>query len=54
MRNMLRKGATEMTTCLVFDKWGQGPVEYSNGNVQKVLSRVQGKVIDTKLIYFSS
>lgn len=54
MRNILRRGAIEMMTCLVFDKWGQGPVEYSNGNVQKVLSRVQGKVIDTKLIDFSS
>lgn len=54
MRNILRRGAIEMMTCLVFEKWGQGPVEYSNGSVQKVLSRVQGKVIDTKLIDFSS
>lgn len=38
---------------LVLDKWGQGPVGYSNGNVQKVSSRIQGKAIDTKLIDFS-
>lgn len=38
---------------LVVDKWGQGPVGYSNGNVQKVSSRVQGKAINTELIDFS-
>lgn len=37
-------------TDLVLDKWGRGPVGYSNGNVQKVLSRVQNETTDTELI----
>lgn len=39
-----------IVTDLVLDKWGPGPMGYSNGNVQKVLSRAQNETIDTELI----
>lgn len=51
-RNIIRRGTIEMMIGVAFYKCGQGPLGYSNRNVKKVLSRIEGKGIDTELIDF--